>query len=1149
MNPKKYKSIVLILLAWLLLTGAAASEPVALAQPGQSFLFIENVGQFAGSTRFQMFGGPAGLALTADALWLTLLQPVQIDPAAAEPADVITAASSESGVNLRLSFENANPAPRLEPFNRLDTRVAYFTGSDPANWQTDVPAWGGVRYVDLYPGLDLEITGENGQLVQRLVAHSGGDAVSAQSLTEVALRVEGAEALALTGEQLRLTTALGEVTLPLLQVEPGDMQIASAPAPQLEGDVIRQPFAGAGAVDSGVQIAAASDLRFSTFLGGSGNMDSARDLAVNAAGQAFVVGEAYAGFPTTPGSFDTSIDGVEGDAYVVKLNPDGSGLEYATFLGGSDFDIGWSIALDEADQAYVTGFTKSADFPTTFGAVDTEYGGNSEAFVVKLNAAGADLLYATMLGGNQAELATGIAIDPAGAAYVTGFTESPDFPTTPDAFDTGLDVWYDIFVTKLNADATALAYSTLVGGNNADYTWDLAVDSAGSAYVTGYTHSTDFPVTPGAFDTSYDNQEVFVVKVNIEGTGLDYATFLGGSGAEYAMGITVDAGGSAYLTGMTRSADFPVTAGAYDTTYNTTAEYSGDSFIARLVPDGSAVDYATFLGGSNDDVGHGIALDEAGNIYVTGYTTSPDFPTTLDAFDPSCDGCADAYAPPDVFVARLTADGATLTYATFLGGSSYDRAEGIAVDTANHAYVTGDTSSYNFPTTFGAFDRMKSGFNDAFVAKLAMTGGGSAPTPVPAHNCAPAALGQVMVGDTPRGLAVDEVRQRVYVANFGSDSVSVIDSQTNSVIETISGVSAATGIAHDPLHNMVWVTNYSANQVTPIEVNANATEFSVLPAVDVGAGPWGVVYNPIYGQVYVANSLDSSVSVINAGSQTVAATLTGRFNQPFHLATNPVTGKVYVANFGNNSVTVINGSTVSKTVDLYDSGRPYGIAVDEQRNLVYVATIAANRIVAIGSLHGQPDQFLGWAAFYRGFGNRNRPVPLRVIAVNPTIPPGGDGGHIWATTAAVDGSEQNQVLLIPKGWTSYFHYPLAQGVGQNPTDGIAIDRLRNRVYVSGGAAPGAVSVFGDNQVLCSNVGPASAAEAESEFDFDLFVRETMSQGDVTGDGLVDIFDLAFIAARFHRAEPAADVNNDGQVDILDLSLAARHYRPGESGAN
>jgi YVTN family beta-propeller protein len=305
---------------------------------------------------------------------------------------------------------------------------------------------------------------------------------------------------------------------------------------------------------------------------------------------------------------------------------------------------------------------------------------------------------------------------------------------------------------------------------------------------------------------------------------------------------------------------------------------------------------------------------------------------------------------------------------------------------------------------------------------------------------------------------VDSARERVYVANFGSDSVSVIDSDSNTVIQTITAITSANGIAHDPVNNIIWVTNYDTDRVTPIQANGDATSFTVLSSLPVGNGPWGVAY--VGGYVYVVNNLENSVTVIDAApTPTIEGTLTGWFSQPYHVAANPNAGKVYVANFGNGTLTVINGTSVSSVVDLFSS-QPYGVAVDEIRNVVYVATVSSHRVVAVD---GQFDQYLGWAEFHRGW-DPSRPVPMRVIAVNPDIgpiSPMDDGGHVWTTTSAADGSEADQALLIPKGWISGFHSPVPCDVGTKPWHGIAINRELDQAYVTSGITPGTLSVFED----------------------------------------------------------------------------------------
>ncbi len=494
----------------------------------------------------------------------------------------------------------------------------------------------------------------------------------------------------------------------------------------------------------------------------------------------------------------------------------------------------------------------------------------------------------------------------------------------------------------------------------------------------------------------------------------------------------------------------------------------------------------------------------------------------------------------DAIVSRVHPNGSALTYSSFFGAAdNADRAYGIAADAADHVYLTGGTYSSDFPVTPGAFQSELNNFSDGFVSKLYL---GAEDLGLPAASCAPYGLGQVVVGDEPRGIAVDPARQRVYVANFGSNSVSVIDSRTNVVIATIADIPTPNGIAYNPTENQVWVSNFGTNTVTLIEPNESATSFSVTLTVPVGHQPWGVAYNPVDHTIAVANSGDNSVSIIGEldffpGNPRVVAVVTDGINRPFHLTANPKTGQLYVVNNGSNSVSMIVAGQVQRQVSLYDSGGAYGIAFDETRDLLYVSTIDTHRVVA---LHAY-GFYYGWGAFHRGFGNPTRPVPLRVIAVNPDIGSPYDGGHLWATTAVADGSEANQALLIPKGWPGGFHVPVVQQTATNPTDGIAVDRVTDRVYVSGGGSPGVVTVMGDHDALCPDwfAHTAEATDDESRDRIELELHEHTSAPDLTGDGVVDIFDLVFVASRYGTDDLAADINLDGIVNILDLVAVAK----------
>ena len=356
------------------------------------------------------------------------------------------------------------------------------------------------------------------------------------------------------------------------------------------------------------------------------------------------------------------------------------------------------------------------NFPTKAGAFDKRLGGEIDVFVTKLNAAGSTLVYSTFLGGSDSDQDGRIAIDAAGSAYVSGSTSSRNFPTTASAFDRRYNGERDAFVTKLNAAGSNLVYSTYLGGSFVDDGNAIAVDGAGSAYVTGSTSSENFPTTAGAFDRGLDGGDAFVTKLSPNGSALAYSTYLGGREEDEGAGLAVDGAGRAYLTGWTASGNFPTTASAFDRSYNG-GGYYGDAFVTKLNADGSALAYSTFLGGNRDDDGRAIAVDAAESAYLTGRTESRSYPTTADASDTTQNG------ERDVFVTKLNADGSALAYSTYIGGTSSERGDAVAVDGGGSAFLTGRTGSDKFPTTAGAFDvkgNPRSG--DAFVAKLTPSG-------------------------------------------------------------------------------------------------------------------------------------------------------------------------------------------------------------------------------------------------------------------------------------------------------------------------------------------------------------------------------------------------------------------------------------------
>jgi protocatechuate 3,4-dioxygenase beta subunit len=687
---------------------AEGGPAAAKAEAGEAFgqlpvSFIPNRGQLDGEVSYHAVGSRESFYFTPDRAVLAFQGGLGRGGSAARDG---------MGLALALRFLGANPDVAISGAARQEGVVNYLIGDDPSRWQTGLPTFEEVVYRDLWPGIDMAFRGEAGRLKYEFVVHPGADPA------DIRLAYGGAQWLTVAPSgDLEIQTQVGNLrdTRPVTYQEIGGRRVA------VESRYVVRRGVGygftVGGYDPGRPLVIDPGLVYSTFLGGSGR-DTGNDIAVDASGSAYMTGETEsANFPTTTGAFDSTHNGVQ-DAWVAKLNPAGTGLLYSTFLGGNSSDSGHGVAVDASGTAYVTGLTASTNFPTTAGAFDSTHNGNQDVFVTKLSpTGGAPLLYSTFLGGSSLDWGGvlgggGIAVDALGGAYVTGQTLSTNFPTPGGSYDRSHNGSSDAFAAKLDTTRTgpsSLVYSTFLGGGANDTGEGIAVDASGSAHVTGDTASADYPTTAGAFDTTQNgSRDAFVTKLNANGSNLLYSTFLGGSAFDRGFDVAVDASG-AYVTGQTLSATYPTTAGSFDTSHNG----NDDAFVTKLNPIGTALLYSTFLGGTGGDFGSGVAVDASGSAYVTGSTSSTNFPTTAGAYDTTHNGNSDA------FVTKLNPTGtAPLLYSTFLGGGGADTGEGIAVDASGSGYVTGQTSSTDYPTTPVAFDSTHNGNSDAFVTKL-----------------------------------------------------------------------------------------------------------------------------------------------------------------------------------------------------------------------------------------------------------------------------------------------------------------------------------------------------------------------------------------------------------------------------------------------
>jgi hypothetical protein len=609
------------------------------------------------------------------------------------------------GHRVLMKLQNYNPNPAREGKEKQEGYYNYFIGNDPSKHASYVGLYKEAVVKDVYKGIDLRYYFDKGGLRYDYVVHPGADP------SQIVFMLEGSDKTYVNERgNLVFTTRFGEVAMAELKTyQERDKKVITSQFIKRGGK-----WGIALASYDKTQALIIDPLVYSTYIGGSGE-DRGYGIAVDGSGNAYVTGYTWStNYDVTAGAFQTTYGGGNWDVFVTKLNASGSGLVYSTYIGGSANDYGEGIVLDGSGNTYVTGATGSTDYDITAGAFQTTKEGSYNVFVTQLNASGSGLVYSTYIGGSGIDYGYGIALDGSGNAYVTGYTQSTDFDVTAGAFQTTNGGWRDVFVTQLNASGSGLVYSTYIGGSNEDYGYGIAVDGSGNAYVTGYTNSTDYDVTSGAFQTTYGggSYDVFVTKLNASGSGLVYSTYIGGSGEDRGYGIAVDGSGNAYVTGKTSSTNYDVTAGAFQTTNGG----SPDVFVTKLDASGSGLVYSTYIGGNGGDESWGIAVDGSGNAYVTGRTSSTNYDITPAAFQTTKGGF------DDVFVTKLNATGSGLVYSTYIGGGLDDYGYGIAVDVSGNAYVTGLTTASDYDVTSGAFQTTKDGSSDVFVTKLDMSG-------------------------------------------------------------------------------------------------------------------------------------------------------------------------------------------------------------------------------------------------------------------------------------------------------------------------------------------------------------------------------------------------------------------------------------------